>query len=148
MPSSPRWSSGSVPFRFEWRPSRWLLAVVCLLAVLAAVSVIVSDLPAAAAWPLAFLALVHGAWLARREWRRPPREVVIQGDITRIDGVRVEEFQLHWRGALAFARWRDVDGKVQRLVWWPDRMGSAERRELRLAAAVETLPRGAASMAP
>lgn len=148
MSNSPHWSSGSAPCRFEWRPSRWVVAALCLLTLLAALSVPASNLRAAVAWPLTGVVLVHGLWLGRREWRRHPREVLIRRDVVEVDGVRVADFHVRWRGILAFAQWRDDNGKVQRLVWWPDRLAAAERRELRLAAAVETLPREAASMAP
>ena len=150
MSNSPHWSSASVPCRFEWRPSRWVLAALCLLGVLAAASLLASDLPGRAAWPLAAITLGYGAWLAYRESRSPSHEVVIRdaGAQVEIDGERVDDFRVEWRGVLAFARWRGDKGRVHRLAWWPDTLPSAARRELRLAAPVETSPRAPASMAP
>ena len=150
MPKSPHWSSASAPCRFEWRPSRWLIAALCLLAVLAAASVLASDLPGRVAWPLTVTILGHGAWLAYRESRSRPHEVLIRdaGTVVEIDGERVDAFRVDWRGVLAFARWRDGGGRLRRRVWWPDTLPADARRELRLAAPVETSPRNPASMAP
>jgi len=150
MSNSPHWSSASAPCRFELRPSRWLIAALCLLAALAATSLLASDLPGQVAYPLAVIALGYGAWLAYRESRRRPREVLIRdaGTVVEIGGERVDDFQVDWRGVLAFVRWRDGRGRAHRLVWWPDTLSAASRRELRLAAPVETSPRDPASMAP
>lgn len=106
------------------------------LAGLASFSAIASDLPRALAWPLAVVALAHGLGLALRELRKSGRALVISdgGAAVSIDGARVDEFVVQWRGPLAFARWRDRRGGVQRLVWWPDTLPGARRRELRLAA--------------
>lgn len=103
---------------------------------LAAFSAFASDLPMAIAWPLSVIAVGYGARLVLRESRQPPRSVVISDDgaAVRIDGSRVEDFVVHWRGPLAFARWRDHQGLVQRLAWWPDTLRGSARRELRLAA--------------
>lgn len=150
MPNSPHWSNASAPCRVEWRPSRWLIAALCVLAVLASVSLLTSDLAPRLAWPLAVFALGYGLWLAHRESRKPPNEIVIHDAGTRVevDGERIEGFGIEWRGMLAFARWRDGEGRVQRRVWWPDTLTADARRELRLAAPVETSPRAPASMAP
>ena len=112
MPHSHRSSNASAPCRLEWRPSRWLIAMMGALALLAALSALACDLPRWAAWPLAGLALAHGLRLARRERRRPGRMVVIAdaGAAVSIDGVQVEAFAVHWRGPLAFASWRDGQG--------------------------------------
>jgi toxin CptA len=55
---------------------------------------------------------------------------------------------LQWRGPLAFLRWRDSDGRMHRLAWWPDVLPVAARRELRLAALDGAGAVPAASMAP
>ncbi len=124
--------------------------MLCLLAILAPVSLLVSDLPRRVAWPVAVITLGYGAWLMRRESRKPSHEIVIRdaGARVDIDGVQVDEFLVDWRGVLAFARWRDPQGRVRRLAWWPDTLPADARRELRLAALVETSPRDPASMAP
>lgn len=150
MSNSPHWSSASAPCRFEWRPSRWLIAALCVLAVLAGVALWTSDLGPRLAWPLAASALGYGLWLAHRESRKPPNDILIHvaGARVVVDGERVDDFRVDWRGVLAFARWRNGEGRVHRRVWWPDTLPAATRRELRLAAPVETSPRDAASMAP
>jgi len=149
MPHSTRSFDTSAPCRLDWRPSRWLIASVVALAVLAAFSTVASDLPPWAAWPLALLALAYGVRLARDEWRRPWCRVVIadRGAVVRIDGIKVERFVVQWRGPLAFARWSDGQGRTCRLVWWPDTLRRELRRELRLAAAAPATARPAQSMA-
>jgi len=157
MPNSTR-SSGasancrpSVPeARIEWRPSRWLLAAIVVLAALAACAVLASDMPRGLAWPLAVAVVVHGARLFRRERRRPAQAFVLRGGAAQaqVDGVAVEGFELHWRGPLAFASWRDGQGRRRRRTWWPDTLSPPRRRELRLAATVPEAARGGASMAP
>lgn len=37
-----------------------------------------------------------------------------------VDGLPVDALDLHWRGPLAFLRYRDATGRRQRLAWWPD----------------------------
>ena len=66
MRNSPRWSNGSVNCRLEWRPSRLLQAVLILLGVLGAVSVLASEMPRSWAWPIAVAALAWGGWQACR----------------------------------------------------------------------------------
>ena len=73
MPHSTRSSAGSAACRLEWRPSRWLVVALLALGLLAAGSVIASELPRFAAWPSAAAALACGWWMARREARRPAR---------------------------------------------------------------------------
>lgn len=150
MPSSFRSSSASASCRLEWRPSRWLLATLALIALLAAFSVLESEMPRPAAWPLALLALGYGAWTIRREAGRPTREFVFPGNASPVllDGQPVEGAAVHWRGPLAFVRWRGRDGRVERLAWWPDTLPAAKRRELRLAAGTGDTTREHRVMAP
>ncbi|MGH8085809.1 MAG: hypothetical protein ACREPV_11105 [Lysobacter sp.] len=117
---------------------------------LAGVSLLASDLAPRLTWPLAAFALGYGPWLAYRESRKPPSEIVIHdaGVRVEVDGERVDDFHVDWRGVLAFVHWRDSEGRVHRRVWWPDTLPAEARRELRLAAPVETSPRDPASMAP
>jgi len=119
------------------------------LGVLAAVSVVASDLPRWLAWPLALVALAYALRLARCEARKPRVDVVVGADgvVVSIDGIKVERFIVQWRGPLAFASWRDGQGRTCRLAWWPDTLRREPRRELRLAAAVPATARAAQSMA-
>jgi toxin CptA len=105
-----------------------------------------SEMPQSSAWPLAALSLGYGGLLARRQARMPDCRFVWAGDghgpITH-DGSVVEALSLHWRGPLAFMRFRGADGRIRHLSWWPDTLGTGMRRELRLA-----LDRHAASRQP
>ncbi|HVR82497.1 MAG TPA: hypothetical protein VHF02_10520 [Luteimonas sp.] len=150
MPHSTHSSSRSVPCRLEWRPSRWLIAALCALGVLAAMSVIASEMPRWWALPLALAMLVYGAQLARLEASRALRSLVwpVDGSPVVLDGRAIDAVAVQWRGPLAFLRWRDADGRVMRLHWWPDTLPAALRRELRLAAQRHAASRPDASMAP
>ena len=136
MPNSNRWSTGSAPCRLEWRPSRWVIRALYALGQLGALSVLVSEMPRLFAWPLAAISLGYGCWLARREARIPDCRFVWPGDghgpVTR-DGRAVDDMSLHWRGPLAFMRFRGSDGGIRHLGWWPDTLDPHARRELRLA---------------
>ena len=133
-PSQP-WLTGFAPCRIDWRPSRWLVAALLLLAALAPAAVLASELPRGAAWLLAAAAALHGAWRAHREWRRPPRSILFTADgRLMVDEADVFDVRLQWRGPLAFLSWRDAAGRRDRLVWWPDTLPPRWRRELRLAA--------------
>lgn len=136
--------------RIEWRPSRCLLAAMLLLGAFAAGSVLASEMPRPLAWPLSAVAAGYGLWLFRRERRRPALSLVLGGDPFRaeVDGEPVDGFDLQWRGPLAYASWRDRDGRRRRLAWWPDTLAPARRRELRLAVPAARAARQGTSMAP
>jgi toxin CptA len=145
---STRWSSASGPFHIEWRPSRWLLAALLALTVLAPLAVLASEMPRVAAWPLAGLALAQGLLQCRREWRRPRRLATLQGGRrVLLDGVALDDAKVAWRGPIAVLAWRD-GRRQRRLAWWPDTLPPARRRELRLAAPTGQHPRHGASVAP
>ena len=150
MPHSIRSSSTSAPCRLEWRPSRWVIGALIALGLLAACSLLASEMPRAMAWPLAVVAAGYGGWLARREHCRPPRQLLWPAIAmpVMLDGEPLEHVQLQWRGPLAFLRWRASHGRGGNLDWWPDTLPAVQRRELRLA--VERRPDAlqAASMAP
>ncbi|MEL1264198.1 hypothetical protein [Pseudoxanthomonas putridarboris] len=151
MSRSHRWSNGSVSCRLEWRPSRLLQAALVLLGGLAALSVLASEMPRPAAWPSGALAAGYGMLLARREGRRPRRQLWFPGDgrAVMVDGKPVEAVHVAWRGPLAFVKWREVAaGSWQRLAWWPDTLPARTRRELRLAAGDSDASRRSAGMAP
>ena len=149
MPNCRRSSPGSAPCRLEWRPSRWLLAALLVLAVLAPLSVLGSELPRVLAWPLALAAAGRGLQLARREAGRAPHWLVLgaAGQDT-LDDRPLTRCEITWRGPLAFVHAIDRDGRRQRLVWWPDTLSASQRRELRLAAASRNASRRGRPMAP
>lgn len=135
MSKSRRLLSKSAVCRFDWHPSRWLTAAICVLASLAAFSLLASDLPRTLAWPLAFLAIGWGLGEVRRYARQPSRTFLIPAGAGEAccDGVRMDALQVFWRGPLAFLRWRDPTGTTRRLAFFPDTLPAATRRELRLA---------------
>ena len=144
-----RSSNASAPCRFELRPSRWLIGALLALGTLAPASVLLSEMPRPAAWPLALLALFAGLRAARAEARRPRQAVVIDGDgVAHVDGQAVESFRIDWRGPLAFLSWRDGEGRAQRRSLWPDTLAPALRRELRLATHRIDAGRAPGPMAP
>lgn len=151
MRNLPRWSNGSVNCRLEWRPSRLLQALLILLGMLAALSVLASEMPRPFAWPVAVAALGYGAWRARRERRRPGLAFWFPGNgrPPTVDGAPMHDARLHWRGPLAFLRWRDrPGGRWRHAAWWPDTLPAPARRELRLAAGEGPAGRPAVPMAP
>jgi toxin CptA len=121
-----------------------------LLALLAPCAVLGSEMPRMAAWPLATVACAYGLWLARREARKPARQLLWPAADAPVvlDGEPLQQAELHWRGPLAFLRWRGHGGRGGRLGWWPDTLPPAQRRELRLAARARAAAQPAASMAP
>nr|WP_028919059.1 hypothetical protein [Pseudoxanthomonas suwonensis] len=156
MRSCPTSLPGSAPCRLEWRPSRWLLAALLLLTVLAPLAVLGSELPRPLAWPLALAAAARGLQLARREAGRAPRQLVL-GPAPRqpgapcldsLDGQPLEDCQVRWRGPLAFLDALDREGRRVRLAWWPDTLPAARRRELRLAMAARVVSSSTRPMAP
>ena len=141
MTAAARKGEAAPPLRMSWRPSRWLVAALASLAVLAAASVIAAGLPRFLAWPAAAAVLTCGVWLATREARRAPHELIWRGDgVVLLDGLVLDDVHLQWRGPLAFLRARDRSGQRLRLSWWPDTLPSSQRRALRLAAATSASP--------
>ena len=148
-PHSKPSSAGSPPCRIDWRPSRWLLVALLMLAVLAPLAVLASELARPAAWLLAAAALVHGLHLAWSEWRRPATSVLFTADGRVLVGdADAADVRFQWRGPLAFMSWRDPAGRRMRLAWWPDTLPSRWRRELRLAADRACTARRQPSVAP
>ena len=149
MTHSIRSSNVSAPCRLDWRPSRCVIVAIGVIGLLGAFAIFGSEMPRLFAWPLALGAASHAAWLVLREWRRPRCELVWPMDAEPIiDGHVLQQAQLHWRGPLAFLRWRDDEGRLHHLAWWPDTLPPRARRELRLAAASCAGTRPRASMAP
>jgi toxin CptA len=124
--------------------------VLAVLGALAAVALLICEMPRALAVPLAGLAFGHGLWLARRELRATVRRLVVphtQAPAT-LDGQDLLALEVHWRGPLATLAWRDPDGRRRRLHGWPDTLRPPARRELRLALAARGPLRTPPSMAP
>ena len=154
MSKSRRSSNASASFetarcRFDWRPSRGLIAALRILALLAPFSLLASDLPRALAWPLAMLVCAVGLAEARRYAMRPAYALLIPAGAgeARCDGARMDALCVRWRGPLAFLHWCGSDGRLRRLAFWPDTLDAAGRRELRLAMQRREAAAGAPSMA-
>lgn len=135
-------SSASSPCRIEWRASRWAVSGAVLIGALAALAIMLSDLPAGwRPWlaTLAFALGLHGAW---REARRRPWTLIWEGEDTNarrvIDG-RVEAVSIvsiHRRGPLAGITLNNANGRTVHALWWPDTLSAASRRALALRAGV------------
>ena len=149
MPRSTPWSTTSAAchpdphdaaaLRLDWRPSRWVMAALIVLSVLAPFAALHSDAPRAMAWPLAATAAAWGLWSALREACRPDRCLALgaRGGAS-LDRHPLAVATFQWRGPLLFLHWRDTAGQGGRLAWWPDTLPPAKRRELRLAAGMAT----------
>jgi len=122
---------------------------LALLGLLAAFSTLVSEMPRLPAAPVAALALIWGAALARQEWRRPVRVlcVDVEGAAT-LDGVPLASLDIRWRGTLGFVSWRDEAGRRGSLIGAPDVLDPAMRRNLRLLARSRQPAQRSSSMAP
>jgi len=151
-PSSSR--SGSfrpidfLPLRLAWRPSRLLRCVLALLGTCACVALWLSEMPSPVALTAMPLVILFTVVRILREHRAPRRELVIDATgIAHLDDVRLDAPGLQWRGPIAFLHWRE-GRRTRRLVWWPDTLPPAARRELRLAASAFVTRPSADSMAP
>ncbi|WP_303746723.1 hypothetical protein [Stenotrophomonas pigmentata] len=101
------------------------------------------------AWPLALCVLGWGLLQARAESRRPPRDLLIPPPpgLSCVDGIPVEQIELLERGPLLVLRWRQGKRR-QQLLFWPDTLPRAQRRELRLAVKAHGVSRQPPGMAP
>ncbi len=133
-------STTSAPFRCEWRPTRWMSGALALLGMLAAVSLLNCELDARIAWPAALLALFTGLSLARREARKPVRQLLLSATAANVDGVAIDAPALLEYGPLAILRWRAGKRRGQ-MLFWPDILPRARRRELRLAVRAHVISR-------
>ncbi|WP_146909621.1 hypothetical protein [Arenimonas daejeonensis] len=131
-------STASSTCRIDWRPSRWLLAGLLALGLLAAVSLLMSALPGAPAVLSSLAAIAWSACLAWREGRRSPIVLVLAGQEASVqwnpDTPPEPLLDTHWhlRGPLAVLRARDLRGCRLTFSWWPDTLPPATRRQLRL----------------
>ncbi|MGX9719882.1 hypothetical protein [Stenotrophomonas acidaminiphila] len=129
----PCWNT-SAPFHCEWRPSRWQAGALRLLGLLAAVALLNCELQRPLAWPAALLAACGGLRMARRGLRQPVRQLRVPAAPAppSVDGIAVDALELLERGPLLVLRWREGNRRGQ-LLFWPDTLPRARRRELRLA---------------
>lgn len=137
-------SSAFSPCRIDWRPSRRLSLALAALGLLSALAVCLSALPLWCKLSGALAALAFGAWLARRELRSPVIGFVWPGGdapatLRRSDGgedVAAVRGVVFRAGIVAVAL-HSGDGRIRRLVWWPDTLTPDGRRALRLVVAAK-----------
>ncbi|HYG04983.1 MAG TPA: hypothetical protein VD865_01065 [Stenotrophomonas sp.] len=142
MRRRPLSSNASSPCRLEWRPSRWVPGALGTAAVLGNFSLQWSALPqglaAVAGALLGLIALLQAwAWM-----RQPPRHLIVPwGQVpASVDGLPVATLQVQWRGPLAWVSWRRGPRRRTCLLFCPDTLPPARRRELRLAADSRAVP--------
>jgi len=119
------------------------------LSLLAAVALLNCDLELHLAWPLAIAVLLLGAHQVRAEARKPARQLLLPSPPAPmcVDGVSVQGPVLLERGPLLLLRWHQ-GRQCHQLLFWPDTLPRARRRELRLAVRAHGVSRRPASVAP
>lgn len=137
MSKSRRLSSASAqcpPLRIEWRPSRQAALALWLLGVLAPFSLLASGIPPRWALALALPCWIAGVRMTCRYAGLSPLALVVPVGSQPVlrDGEPVAGFEVHWRGPMAFARWRQ-GGKRRRIAFFPDSLDASARRALKLA---------------
>lgn len=153
MPSSRRSgpchpSADGAGARVSWRPSQLLRCALVLLTAAACVSILLSGLPTPWAWAAIASVIAAGVRAIRTGSRRVRHELVIDASGSAfVDGARLDTPSLHWRGPIVRLDWR-ADGRRHSLLWWPDTLPPARRRELRLVASSLDAPPQRKSMAP
>lgn len=112
-----------------------------VLAVLAVVSLGLSDLPWVAVVAAAFVLLPVMAWRIRRDLHRAPASLRLADDGTWLVLLEplqrprlLERCRVQVRGGLAWVEARGPDGRRRAWTWWPDTVDAAALRKLRLAA--------------
>ena len=139
MRNSRRSSTACWRCRIDWRPSRWLLAGLLLLSLLAAGAVMASALDPLLRPLAAAVASLYGLLLARQAQRAPPCSLLCDTDgrvrlLTGSQSLALGELELEVRGPIVRLQGRDPFGRRHRLVWWPDTLPPASRRQLVLLA--------------
>ncbi|AWH25019.1 hypothetical protein [Stenotrophomonas sp. YAU14D1_LEIMI4_1] len=149
MPTPFRSCRRSSPSRLEWRPSRLQGAAQLAVLIAAPWLLQVSALPPALYWPV--LAAVWAVGLAELGWRLyRPRRVLLLPSLPaplQVAGQDIESPRLLSRGPWLLLRWRQR-GRRRHLLFWPDVLDRAQRRELRLAVAARAVSSRPRSVAP
>ncbi|WP_269790873.1 hypothetical protein [Stenotrophomonas sp. Iso1] len=126
-----------------------MIGAITLLGALGAIAGLNCDLERHQALPLAMASMVWASLLLRKELRRPSQNLLIPqaSSPTRLDGVPLETLELLERGPLLVLRWRAAKGRGT-LLFWPDTLPRARRRELRLAVRAHAVSCKAETVAP
>jgi len=123
----------------------WVLGVAAAIALMSC----------ALAWswaiPAGIAVLAHSLWRACKGLRQPPRQLLVGGmpasSTLSVDGQVLTGVELLQRGPLLMLRWRQA-GRSDSLLFWPDTLSAAQRRELRLAMRAHAVSRKEAMVAP
>ena len=108
-----------------------------------------TDLPTAWHPPATLMYWLCAGLLMAHALSRPPRLLWLQA-LPRpllLDGVELEQPTLHVRGPWLQLRW-EGPGRGGSLLFWPDTLVPAQRRELRLAVRARAISSKAQTMAP
>lgn len=142
-------STGCAPSRLEWRPSRLQALAEALVLAGAPWLIASTDLPDAWQSPAVLVYWLCGGLLLARDLCRRPRVVWLQllPRPLLLDGQELEAPTLQVRGPWLQLRWQGP-GRGGSLVFWPDVLAPAQRRELRLAVRARAISRNAPTMAP
>ncbi len=134
-------SDASSPCRLEWRPSRWLPAALCALAIAAVTAVWMSALPPLPCAIASAFVVAYTVWRLRRELHHSRCELTWPGGDAdwRVECEGREEILRHdhasIRGGIAVLTLIDASGRRRRYVWWPDTLDARGRRAFKLALA-------------
>lgn len=144
-------SDASSLCRIEWRPSRWLLGSLGALMAAACLSLWWSSLPRPVCVAGGIAVLGYGGWLFWREAGRKPFELTWAGGDAdwKLECAGRSESLRHVgaivRGGIAVLNLSAADGRLRRVVWWPDTLDAKARRALRLASQAAQSPRAGKS---
>ena len=138
MPSS----HSSLNCRIDWQPSRMLAASLALLGLLAALSLLLSNMPKFAAILASMIAMAVGLYSARRELRRQPQVLLWSAGASELQMQYANNSEIWrepraiFRGSLVTVTGTDDAGHRRQLHWWPDTLPADARRRLRLASSM------------
>lgn len=123
---------------FDYRPSRWLIAAIGLVALLAVAAVVASGLPAWSKWPLTVAVAVYAAYELRQLLRDPVRRVswheAGHWRIANTDGTEHVAELVHGsvRGTWIVLQLRYTDRRRVSIVLAPDNCDADVHRRLRV----------------
>lgn len=143
-------SKGFAPCRLEWRPSRCHARALAALVAGACASLWMSALPTWALPLAGALLATLAVRQARGMARQRSRHLLVPwgGAPARVDGVPVAGLRVEWMGPLVRVSWRRGPRRREGLLFWPDTLPPARRRELRLAARSRVVSSSRPAMAP
>ncbi|AXI82866.1 hypothetical protein FUT69_08840 [Xylella taiwanensis] len=120
------------------------------LTLLACIALVRCDVGTTLRWIGIFLVACGGAWELRCVACQPCCALLIpDGNVPAlVDGMLVVDLRVSWYGPLVTVSWCVPDSRRMRLLFWPDILPAAMRRELRLVMRARQLPSQIPSMAP